>query len=474
VRAINLKQLAARFWRSAVAWSWAFNGLRLLSGILLLPLLVAFPEKDLGFYYFLVSLSALAPLIDLGLVTALDRNVAYAAAGATEISTDKLPEIYDPSGTPNYLLLWRLLHTTRYIYGLLSVALLLVLGSWGTWVVYSRAPETSNPTYAWLAWAATLVCGIIEVYAGWWNVFLRGLNQVLLYSKLTFLSMVVRLILSYVLLSVGMGLLAVPAASLVSMALQRQLSRRFTLRLLGDPPRKAPDVHDRFVLLKILWPGSWRIGVHLISVYLATHANGLLCVKYLGLAANAQYGLSVQVIGFISSIAQVWLYVKWPLVAQLRAKNDSEGIRRLVRPRFWLHHATFWGMAMILLPVLPGIINLLSPGKSLLPWPWLLLLAIQFFMESKLSMWATLILTGNRMPFVWAFLVSNSISLLLAFALVQFTSLGAGALVLAPLLCGAVYNYWKWPRQGARSLQSSWTAFMFSNVPFKQPREVTI
>src|SRR5690606_6472184 len=64
--------LAHRGWvgrilRSAVLWSWLFNGLRLASGVLLLPLLVrVLSEPDVGMYYVFVRLAAIIPMMDFG------------------------------------------------------------------------------------------------------------------------------------------------------------------------------------------------------------------------------------------------------------------------------------------------------------------------------------------------------------------------------------------------------------------------
>ena len=56
-----------RLHNSAVVWSWIFNSVRLVSGIVLLPLIVrALSTADLGMYYVLLSLVGLAPIIDFG------------------------------------------------------------------------------------------------------------------------------------------------------------------------------------------------------------------------------------------------------------------------------------------------------------------------------------------------------------------------------------------------------------------------
>src|ERR1051325_11936642 len=89
---------------SAVVWSWAFNGLRFGSALLLLPLLLrAVTKADLGMHYLFLSFAALGPLLDLGFLTAIDRAVGYAMGGAPDLKAQGLMtnECKDLTPTPN-------------------------------------------------------------------------------------------------------------------------------------------------------------------------------------------------------------------------------------------------------------------------------------------------------------------------------------------------------------------------------------
>jgi hypothetical protein len=63
----DLRHLINRTYNSAVAWSWVMNGLRLASGVLLLPLLLHYlNEADFGMYFVFLHLGALVPILDFG------------------------------------------------------------------------------------------------------------------------------------------------------------------------------------------------------------------------------------------------------------------------------------------------------------------------------------------------------------------------------------------------------------------------
>ncbi len=147
--------LFERLHNSAVVWSWIFNGIRLVSGIVLLPLVLReLSTADLGMYYVLLSLAALAPIIDFGFGPTVGRFVSYAMGGAETLQAHGVG-MSATSSLPNYPLLWELLQATRILYRYLSLVVFVVLGPWGTYLVELRISETSSTLITRLAWAVT-------------------------------------------------------------------------------------------------------------------------------------------------------------------------------------------------------------------------------------------------------------------------------------------------------------------------------
>jgi outer membrane protein assembly factor BamB len=448
-----------RFTKSAVVWSWVMNGLRLATGLLVLPLVIAhLSDPDFGMYYVFLSLSALVPIVDFGFSVSIGRAVSYAMGGATELK----PQGMAPSennASPNFTLLWQLHHVTGKLYQSLALGTLLLLGLFGTINVALRVNETSSPTVTWLAWGITLAAAVLEIYMGWWNVFLGSMNQVRVGTQIAVVSLTVRIVLSCALLILGAGLLSVPIASLVASVLLRTWSRRLVLRHLG-PPTGELDKMQVKSLLATLWPNSWRIGLQYVSGYLITYANTLVCQAVFGLAASAQYGFSLQLINTCAGMAAVWTVVKWPLIGQYRIKQDHQALQRLLWPRVWLQRLTYWGLALTAILVVPALLRWTHSGKTLLPPVWLFLLALNNFFEMSYSFWGTLISTENRTPFVRPIVISNVVSFSIVLILVHTTQLGLAAFVLTPLIIGCFCNYWRWPLEGARSIGVSWWHFL--------------
>ncbi len=438
------------------------NGLRLTSGVVLLPLLVLKLSKpDYGMYFVFLSLASLAPILDLGFSVSIGRAINYAMGGATRLQAIGLAS-QPGSGAPNQVMLWQLLHATRRLYRLLSVGVLLVVGAGGTLFIGHAVPQTTSPQITWAAWAVTLVAVAWDFYSGWWNVYLRNLNCVLASARQSVVALGLRLALSGGLLLAGGGLLSVPVATVFSSFLLRFLARRAVLGWLdkhADPGANGTEVK---AMLATLWPNSWRVGIYFLSGYLATQANTLICLPLLGLEASGEYGFSIQLISICAGMAQVWTAVKWPHIGQLRIKQDHAAMRQLLWPRLWLQYLTYAGLAVGVIIVVPALLRWFHSDKTVLPALWLCLLAVNGLLEINCTFWSTLISTENRLPMVWPTIISNVVSLLVIITLAQTTTLGLAVFVFVPFSVGILYNYWKWPREGARGIGTGWWHFLFN------------
>jgi len=451
--------LLKRLSNSAVVWSWIFNGFRLASGLIVLPLVLrVFTPADLGMYYVLLSLAALGPIVDFGFGPTIGRFVSYAMGGAEALQAHGVPHPAVGS-SPNYPLLWQLLLTTRKLYSYLSLAIIFILGIWGTYMVDLRIGETSSRLITLLAWLATLASTTYDIYSNWWSVYLRSLNEVRAAARIGIVGLAVKFIISVALLLSGAGLLSIPLASLGGSIIQRRLARARTLALLkGEPPAKGANIKDN---LRILWPNSWRTGVQFMSGYLTINANVAICVHTFGLDANAKYGLSVQLMSIAFGLATVWTGTKWPIIGQHQARREQIPVQRILWPRIWLQTFTFLFLAAGVVFCAPFLLRWLGSNKEMLPLSWLLVLMLGTFLDLQLNACTTLISMENRLPFLWPMVATNVLSLSLTLTLVHFTSLGLGALVLGPLLAGSLFNYWYWPFHAAHRMGTTLLRFLF-------------
>lgn len=464
----QLKALLDRLYKSAVAWSWIFNGVRLISGVVLLPLVLReLSTADLGMYYVLLSLIALAPIIDFGFGPTIGRFIGYAMGGAKTLQAQGVHKSAEVASSPNYTLLWQLLLTTRTLYRYIAIGVFIIMGIWGTYLVemgIDKMPSSliyhpSSPLIIHLAWGITLVATVSDIYWNWWSTCLFGMNEVRSAARIGLLAVSVRLILAAGLLLGGAGLLSVPIGNLVGSVVWRSFARWRCLALLKNQAR--PEKINIKENLRILWPNSWRLGVQFMSGYLTINANTAICLAAFGLVANAKYGLSVQLMNIAADMAAVWTSTRWPLITQFQSRHEHLSIQRTLWPRYWLLNITFLILAGGIIFYGPTLLQWWGSGKEMLPTPWLQVLMLYSFLYMQFVMWGTLIATGNRLPLLWPTVATNVLSLALSLALVHFTTLGLGALVLGPLLAGLIFNYWYWPPFAARGIGTTLFHFIF-------------
>lgn len=449
-----------------------FNGLRLASGILLLPLLLHFLSgQDLGMHYNFLAWTGFLLSFDAMFGVTVTRAIGYALRGVERIPSIGIATVEDDNRPPNTKLLGQVLGATKHLYSYLAIAIVVLLGVVGSSMLSPFFPKTSNPAVARIAWGIMVFSACLELYTGYWLVFLRGMNQVVLSARLATIIYGTKLLLTCSLLAAHLGLMAVPIASLFTGVLQRLLARHFVARTL--PAGTVMDSTNMREVLASLWPNSWRLGLILLSANVMAAAFTALISKNNGLATTGRYGVSQQIVfGVCVGMAAVWTMVKWPMVVQLRATNDLKALQRLLWPRIWLQLLTFAVLAAGFVLMGQPVLNVIAPSKQLLPSHWLAVMAIYALFDMNYNFWTTLISTENRIPSLWAAVATNLASVGLAAALMHNSTLGFGSVIIAPLLCGLLFNYWFWPRIGAQGIGATWFRYMFTK-PDTEPPGIT-
>ncbi|MCC7376276.1 MAG: hypothetical protein IT581_16575 [Verrucomicrobiales bacterium] len=466
----RIRALATRLQGSALIWSWLFNGLRLASGLVVLPLLLhQLSRTELGIYYLLLNLGTIAFLADFGFSLSVERAVAYAMGGAANLRATGME--LSTGGEPNRVLLREVVRSAQQLYRGLSAAAAVALALGGTYLVSKATRDlpalaaVSFVPNTVLAWALQWMATSLEIYSFYWVAVLRGMNRITTSAQWLSLAYGLKVALSIGLLFLGAGLLSVPLAGLVAGVVLRWGASREVRRILPDLGVSGAGEVRRVV--SALWPNSWRLGLQLASSYAMTYGLAWVCmsVSWLGAAMYAEYSLSLQVMNIAVGVAGVWTSTKWPLVAQLRTKDDRLGIRRVLAPRFRWQVVTLVLLASLAILLGPALLEWKGSDKRMLPALWLVVLAINALGESNFSFWTTLISTENRIPSVGPLVATQVTVLGTVVVLVLALGWGVEAFVVTPLLLGAIFNYWWWARQGSRILRTTFWRFFFGKAP---------
>lgn len=436
-----IRSLILRATNAAVAWSLLLACLRVLGAILVLPVIVrCLPKDELGLWYVFLSIGALTGLLDVGFSPTMARAIGFIWGGAKELKPLGIHrEDISTHSEPNFPLLEKLIATMRAYYRILSCGVLLLMltaGSWWIWHKTTGMPNAS--TYRW-AWIFFSLGGYINNNNAVWPALLSGMNRVRESEQLWVLSTLINYAIVFGVLMYNGGIWAMVSGQLISGLVLRLRGRYHCLFFLGnrvDLKNGRCDWH----LLKILWPMAWRSAGVGVSGFLILNANTLICSAYLGLAETASYGLTLQVIGFVSTLSVSWITVKYPLITQLRARHRVDQIIPIVIQRMrWVLGTYFLG-ALIVFFIGNQLLILIHAKTTLMPPPLLAVFLLVYMLEMHHAKYGDLVITENQNPFVLPLLLSGIA--IVALSIVLTPRLGLWGIIISMGIVELSCNNW--------------------------------
>lgn len=426
---------------SEIIWSLLFTGLRIGSGVLVLPIaLRTIPAAEMGVYYTFMALSAFATLLDFGMVGTIGRSAAYAWGGAESFVARGLPE-HSGQSNPNRGLLAALTHVTRVWYYILAVVAGLLLMFFGTLFVNSSIREAglgSDMTYCWLFFSFVTAYGLGTSF---WNVLLTGVGDVRNVGRYGVFSQVISIILLVTGLLLGLKVWAYAISLFVGPAIDRFLSRKRYLFLL-DHPLPSLATRPDFDILAKLWPMTWRMGVSILGLFLMQRGNVLIASAYLGLQETAKYGLTLNLFVILFQLCGVPLYLANPRIAKAHVQRNIPEIRRLFFIRAYGGLATALVGATVLILFGEQILALIGSKTQMLPAVFASTLFIIMLLDNHQNYYANLVMATNENPFVLPSLLSGIG--MIALSLFMTPRFGLAGLLLSHGLAQLACNHW-WP-----------------------------
>jgi O-antigen/teichoic acid export membrane protein len=213
-------------------------------------------------------------------------------------------------------------------------------------------------------------------------------------------------------------------------------------------------------MLARLWPNARKFGILSIGGYLLTNGSVLISSHFLGVGATATVGLTIQVGWFLTNFANLWLSVKWPQIAMLRAQGKLEEMATLFARRLGLVMGTWLLGGVFILLLGNTVLGWKGTSTRLLDTPYLLVFLAYLGHQILYTNFGMLALTENVVPFFWVGLLTGVGMLLLSVVLTPL--FGLWGLILAPLVAEAAFSGWFTIRRGFRGQPLLPRAFLFA------------
>lgn len=445
-----------------VIWSYIAQFFNIGAGLIVLPLVLHMLSTDeIALNYLMLTIGSMVALIDFGFAPQFGRNITYVFSGAQDLKREGLSsEIREEI---NYHLLKNLIDVAKRVYFYMSIVVLVIMLTLGTIYIYYVTDGFKTVHNTILIWIVYSISTYFNIYFYYYSSLLTGRGLIMESKKAMMLQRIVYIILSYVLLLSGFGLLGVCIANLVAPFINRWLCYHYfydndLMKNLSPYRSKGNELKQLF---SIIWYNARKLGVNFLGAYAITKFSMFVVGIYLSSADVSSYGLMMQFVTIATGVSTVLFSSYIPKISSLRVNNNRNNLIKTLAFSMDCFYLLFLLCSVLIVIAGPPALRFIGSNATL-PTN-LILISFLFFtlLENNHSNFATYITTGNDVPFVNAALIAGASICLGDFLVLQFTKLGLLGIVLVQGFVQLAYNNWYWPRYALHELHINYPRFVF-------------
>lgn len=450
--------------RKDIIWGYIAQFFQIASGLITLPLILKMLSvEEIGMNYLMLTIGSLVALFDFGFAPQFGRNITYVFAGTQEL---KKEGVAMGSGNLNYRLLATMISVAKSVYRVLAIWVLVVMLTLGTAYIYKVTHGFINVHNSLAVWIIYSISIFFNVYYTYYSSLLTGKGMIMEAKKAMLASKLVYIALTFILLFMGLGLLGVAIANLISPFVGRFFSYHyfFDSQLRGELSAYHITSKEKWDLFKIIWHNAKKLGLVFVGAYAINKCSMFLAGLYLSLEEIASYGLMIQLMSVITAISTTYFTVSGPLFASLRTDNKRDELIQKFAFTMNIYYILFLIGCVSLIFFAPFFLDLIRTNIELPSLSILLIYSIVVLLENNHSCFATFIITENKIPFVESSLLAGigiGIGSLLS---LEYTLWGVLGLVGVQGICQLVYANWKWPYVVCHDFHISFFTFLTIGV----------
>jgi O-antigen/teichoic acid export membrane protein len=437
-------------------WNYGATFFKIGSSVILLPLILRkMPTEMVGIWSIFMTITAFSSLLDFGFNPSFARNITYVFSGVNKLSI-KGYELVEANEiqTIDYGLLKGVISAMRWFYLRIALFLFLILSTVGTYYIYFILKNYKGDVKEiFIAWMLLCFINTYNIFTLYYDSLLQGKGLIKRLKQIDITGYAVYLIIASFLILQGYGIIAIVSAQASSVLIIRWLSYKsfFTEEIKQKLEMALP--RNKEEVLKAIYPNALKIGLTSLGGFIVQKSALVIGSLYLTLNEIATYGISMQLIAVMASLAGIYTATYIPKIVQLRVAQNNQEIKKIYSKGQIILCLTYIGGGLVLLVLGNWVLTVLGSKTSLMPFNILFLAIILSLTESNLIMAGSVLLTKNEVPFFKASLISGFFiitGLLFAF---KFLELGLITIVIVPLLVNLCYQAWKWPLELRKDLK---------------------
>ena len=429
-----------------IIWSYAGTAFMIGAGVILLPFILhKMPQETVGIWNIFQTITALVMLLDFGFRPTFARNISYIFSGVKSLQRNGVAHTTSEAAVDYSLLKGTLLAMKRF-YRWMALAVFALLATAGTAYFYYILQKYSGDRQdALIAWILLIAINCYNLYTFYYEALLTGKGYVTRAQQINMLGQAVYLALAIGLIYAGFGLTAIVASQLISTVIRRIL----TYRVFFTPELKANiqsvEQQEPKEILSAISPNAIKIGLTQLGGFLVNKSAILIGSAFLTLEQVACYGITIQVMDILARCATVFYQSYLPKLAQCRAENDINGLKRyyILCTGSLLAVYAVGGVAWIFLG--NWALDIIQSQTHFVPTAMLMVMLLISTLEHNHAVSAGFIMADNKIPFFIPSLVSGAATVLLLWIFLSPLQMGIWGLILAPGIAQLAYQNWKWP-----------------------------
>lgn len=424
---------------------WNYIGTVFIYGInlFLLPFVLSYlAPNELGLWYTFASVSTVIQLVNFGFSPCIMRNVGHVWGGVQRIEAHGIDSKVDV-GERNYDLLNDVIRVSREIYQVVALIILALALLPGNIYIHSIL-EDIDSIYGLGSWSLYGLGIAVNMQFNYWDAVLRGIGGIAEGQKANIASKIAQLIISFVGLLLGLGLWALAVANFASGLVLRLFAKRYCVKLIGKDHFLITGRCKERELKRAIISNAARFGTTALAGQMVAQAYQMIVASNYGLSTSAKYGLTVQLLGVITTVSCAYFNAILPEINIQRASGNLNYQKELLSVGTTVQWAiSACGIATLLL-LGPPVLKIVSEEHALLPFNQMLLLSLVYFIETNRLTFTTYISTSNTLPYTKSVLISSCITTAAALFLTSAFSFPLIAIIAIRLLVEVSYNGWKW------------------------------
>lgn len=457
--------------RKDVFWNYLATFLRIASSVLLLPLILnRMPSEMVGIWTVFMTISFLSSLLDFGFNASFTRNVSFVFSGVRNLKVEGY-ELIDQQSEVDYGLLKGLIAAMRWFYRWVSVVVVVLLLTAGTFYLrHLLQSYKGDTTEVYIAWGILCFINSYNLYTFYYDSLLQGKGLIKKSKQITIIGQSLYLIVTSVLILFGFGLIAIVSAQAVSVIIIRLLSNKAFFTVETKKRLSLAKERSYKEIIRAVYPNALKVGLTSLGGFLINRSTVIIGSLYLTLDQMASYGITIQLIGVMATMANIYTTTYQAKIVSFRVDNNIAGIKSIYLKGQLLLVATFVTGGLLILFLAPPALDIIRSKTDLMPFYLTLTVIIISLLETNHSTAGNILLTKNEVPFFKASLISGACIVAGLFVALRFTGLGIYSLVLIPLVVDVAYQSWKWPYEVHKDLDIRLSDYSFKNLLMKSTK----